>query len=429
MAVPFLRWVSLLTPGPSLSMTAPAASDATRWAHVVLVVFVGALAACQIGKVAPALPVIRAELGIAMVGAGWIASVYTGTAVAFGLIAGALADRYGPRNTLAAGLLLIAVGSLAGSAMHALGPMIASRIIEGMGFTLIVVSAPGLIFTFTAPRHRGLAMGIWGLFMPLGVTTMLLLAPVMLGLWGWRPLWWLNAGLALAAMALLFGTGIGGGRRLVDPTRLWRDLAVTVRRPEPWIFSIAFGLFSIQFSPMTAWLPTFLMEVQARSPEAAGAMAAFVAMMHAPGAVMGGWLVGRGLPRWLVIAVAMVLMALTTLATYALGLPPLVAYGAAVLFSVAAGLIPTVILTAAPAMAPSMAQVGAFNGILVLGANVGTLAGPPGFAAVVSAFDTWGAGGLYLALIALAGVAAAMVIRGLERRAALRKGDAAAEAR
>lgn len=402
-------------------MNAPVAT-ATRWPQVALIVFVGALAACQIGKVAPALPVMRADLGMDMVGAGWMASVYTGTAMVLGLVGGMLADRYGHRNTLVTGLLLIALGSMAGSQMDTLGPLIVSRIVEGMGFVLIVVSAPALIFGVVALKDRGLAMGAWGLFMPLGLTVMLLLAPVILDAWGWRVLWLVNAALALVAAALLVLSGIGGARKPVDPAKLWHDLAITVKLPAPWVLSIAFGVFSAQFSAVNAWLPTYLIETQGRSTAEAGAMAAFIAIIYAPGAVLGGFLVGRGVPRWLVIAGACGTMGLGGLIAFGLGLGPVASFGGIMLLSITAGLVPTAILAAAPVMAPSIAQVGAFNGILIHGANVGTLLGPPAFAGVVSHFGGWSGGGLYLMLVGLAGIVTALYIRRLEWRIAAQKG-------
>ncbi len=403
-------------------MTSPAAPVATRWSQVALIVFVGALAACQIGKVAPALPVMRADLGMDMVGAGWMASVYTGTAMVVGLLGGMLADRYGHRNTLVAGLLLIALGSTAGSQMDSLAPLIVSRIVEGLGFVLIVVSAPALVFGVVAPKDRGLAMGAWGLFMPLGLTVMLLLAPVILAAYDWRALWLFNAGLAVVAALLLVLSGIGGARKPVDPAKLWRDLAITVKTPAPWVLSIAFGIFSVQFSAINAWLPTYLIETQGRSTAAAGAMAAFIAIIYAPGAVLGGWLVGRGVARWLVIAAACGLMGLAGLIAFGLGLGPTASFGGIMLFSIVAGLVPTAILAAGPVMAPSIAQVGAFNGILIHGANGGTLVGPPAFAAVVSHFGGWSGGGIYLLIVGAAGIATAVFIGRLERRITRQKG-------
>jgi len=382
------------------------------------VVLVGALAACQIGKVAPSLPVLRADLDITMFGAGWIASVYPGTAVLLGLIGGALADRFGHRNAMAFGLLLIALGSAAGSMAGSLGPMLVTRVIEGAGFVFIAVAAPSLVIAATTARDRGLAMGFWGLFMPIGVTGMLLLAPVVLALSGWRALWLVNAGLGVAAIALLLASGVGRARVPVNSSQLWRELAVTVRSPAPWILAAVSVMFGLKYSAFNAWLPTYLMEVQGRSAATAGAMAAVVALAHAPGVLLGGWLVGRGLPRWVAIGGASLAMGLAALATFGLGLPPLVAFAAAVVFGFVSGLIPSAMLTAAPVFATSMAQIGAFNGIIIHGANVGVLGAAPAFAAVASNLGGWPAAGVYLALVGVTGMTSALAIRALERRKA-----------
>lgn len=381
-------------------------------------VLVGALAACQIGKVAPSLPVLRADLDITMFGAGWIASVYPGTAVLLGLVGGALADRFGHRNAMACGLLLIALGSAAGSAVDSLGPMIVTRVIEGAGFVFIAVAAPSLVIAATTARDRGLAMGFWGLFMPIGVTGMLLLAPVVLALSGWRALWLINAGLGVAAIALLLASGVGRARVPVNSSQLWRELAVTVRSPAPWILAAVSVMFGLKYSAFNAWLPTYLMEVQGRSAATAGVMAAIVALSHAPGVLLGGWLVGRGLPRWVAIGGGSLAMGLAALATFGLGLPPLAAFAAAVVFGFVSGLIPSAMLTAAPVFATSMAQIGAFNGIIIHGANVGVLGAAPAFAAVASNLGGWPAAGVYLALVGAAGTASALAIRALERRKA-----------
>jgi len=209
--------------------------------------------------------------------------------------------------------------------------------------------------------------------------------------------------LALGAAALLAFSGIGGARRSLDPARLWRDLGLVLKRPAPWVLSLAFGLFCGPFSAVSAWLPTLLIEMQARGTATAGAMAALIAIVYAPGSVLGGWLVGRGVPRCLVIGTGLGSMALGGLAAFGLGLWPAASCAAVILFSIAAGLIPTAILVAAPAMGPSLAQVGAFNGILIHGASVGTLVGLPALAAVVSSLGGWPAGGVYLASVCVAG--------------------------
>ena len=53
------------------------------------------------------------------------------------------------------------------------------------------------------------------------------------------------------------------------------------------------------------------------------------------------------------------------------------------------GVVAEAAFAAAPSLAPSPAQVGTINGILVQASNLGQFLGPPVLAAVVSGFGRW----------------------------------------
>lgn len=389
--------------------------------------FVGIVAAFHVGKVPSALPDIRLDLGIGMVSAGWIVSVYTGTAVVLALAAGVLADRMGHRNTLLGGLLLLAAGSAAGSAMDTQPALVAMRIVEGVGFVLIVVSAPSLILRSTAPKDHSFSLGIWAAFMPIGVTTMLVIAPFVLTQFGWRGLWQLNAAIPLAAFfaaLVMLRRPAASGTPSPPIGRIWSDLKLTVARPGPWVLSLSFAAFGAQFSTLTTWLPTFLIEVQGRTTTQASAMTAVVVSLTAVGAFAGGWILGRGVPRWALLAVCGAAMGPLGLATFAVGLPAGLSYAAALALSLVGGFIPAVILASVPDHAPSLAQVGATNGILLHGANFGPLLGPPVFAAVVSGLGGWTAGSISFLIVGFVSLFLALVIRHIERGMMPVSGDA-----
>ncbi|MCH8112776.1 MAG: MFS transporter [Proteobacteria bacterium] len=401
-----------------MSTTQVQTASHTQWDRITLIMFVGIVAAFHVGKVPSALPDIRVDLGIGMVSAGWIVSVYTGVAVVMALAAGVLADRLGHRNTLLGGLLLLAAGSAAGSAMDTQPALVAMRLVEGVGFVLIVVSAPSLILRATAPRDHSVSLGIWAAFMPIGVTGMLLIAPFVLTQFGWRGLWQLNAAIPLAAffivLAMLRRPAASGAPR--PPIgRIWSDLKITVARPGPWVLSLSFAAFGLQYSTLTSWLPTFMIEVQGRTTTQAATMTAIVVSLTAVGAFSAGWILRRGVPRWVLLAVCGFLMGPLGLATFSTGLPEGLAYTAALVLSLVGGLIPAVILANTPDHAPSLAQIGATNGILLHGANFGPLLGPPVFAAVVSGLGGWTAGGIAFLIIGFVSLFLALVIRRIER--------------
>ena len=144
------------------SPTPPPIAARTDWPVVLLVVGAGIVAAFQIGKAPAALPVLRADLNLSLVAAGWVISMFNVIGVALGMLIGAFADRIGHRRVVLAGLGLVAAASLAGAAAQAAFPLLASRFFEGLGFMMVVVAAPNLILRAASPGDLKLAFGAWG---------------------------------------------------------------------------------------------------------------------------------------------------------------------------------------------------------------------------------------------------------------------------
>jgi hypothetical protein len=88
------------------------------------------------------------------------------------------------------------------------------------------------------------------------------------------------------------------------------------------------------------------------------------------------------------------------------------------LFSGIGGLLPAACLAAAPAHAPAARDVASVNGLINQGSNLGTLAGPPLMAALVSWTGSWSGAGPLLPVMALVGVCLALLLRLVERRLA-----------
>ena len=108
-------------------------SPATRWGALALILFAGSVGAAQLGKLPAALPVIRAELGIDLVTAGWVISTIVLIGATGSLFAGMAGDRIGHRRVLVTGAALVALGSIAGAFSTSAHHLIASRIVEGVG--------------------------------------------------------------------------------------------------------------------------------------------------------------------------------------------------------------------------------------------------------------------------------------------------------
>ncbi len=119
--------------------------ETTEWRIIGLAVAAGIVGAFQIGKAAIALPALRADLGLGLAAAGWILSVFNLIGVLAGMPLGAVIGRLGDRRMLLAGLALIAAASLFGAMAPGAALLLATRIVEGLGFLVIVIAAPTLI--------------------------------------------------------------------------------------------------------------------------------------------------------------------------------------------------------------------------------------------------------------------------------------------
>ena len=167
------------------------------------------------------LPSIGRSLHTAVSGLQWTVAGYTIVLASLLMFSGAAADRIGRRTIFQVGLSLFTLGSWLCSLAPTLGWLIAFRILQGAGGSMLNPAALGIITnTFTRPAERARAIGVWdgvfGLSMALGPV----LGGVLVGSVGWRGIFWANIPVGLAAVSL---TAL-----FVPDSR-----AARVRRPDP----------------------------------------------------------------------------------------------------------------------------------------------------------------------------------------------------
>ena len=389
-------------------------TDRTRWSLVILALGAGMLAASQTGKVPPVLPLLRAEFGFGLVAAGLVASGFNAAGALFGVLAGTAADRIGRQRALAAGLGLLAMGSLAGALVRDGQMLLATRLAESVGFVLVVVAAPSLIAEASTARDRRLTLSFWGTYMPVGVAVVMAAAPVLVPAIGWRGLWLLSTGL-LAAVALLTAAT---ARRPGAPARHHGPkiaLKRTLARPGPWLLGFSFTVYSLQWFAVVAWLPTFAIEQMGLSAFEAAIATALVSLVNIVGSIASGFIMGRGAPRWVLLAAVNGGLGLLASGVFS-DAAPAFRIGCALAFSAFGGLLPGAVMAGVPVHAASPAELGATNGVIVQCANIGSFTGPPLMAVAVAALGGWQQGRWLLVAVGAVGVGLALLLRRVEAR-------------
>ena len=387
----------------------PASATATRWDIVLMALGAGILAGFQVGKVPPALPVLRESLGLDFVTAGWLTSIYYAIGAALGVAVGLLSDRAGPRRLMLLGVAFLSAGSLLGGLVSGSTWLLIARFIEGFGFVGITVTAPKLIATAARPRDYGLAFGIWGAYMPIGMAIAMLIAPALLEAVGWRGFW-----LVSAALAALFMVALGWSlhpRRwpaAFDAQALdWSGVRTTLIRVALWLFGLSFALYTLQWFAIMTWLPTFLIETQGRSAAGAAVWGAMVVASNALGNFAAAWLMHRHVRRWVLIGIAFCAMGGSSAGIFLTGTPADLKIVLAFVFSAVGGLLPAAAIAGAAAHAPRAAFVAMASGFVVQGAALGSLLGPPVMATAVEGLGGWAAS--WWVMLAVSGVGLGLV--------------------
>lgn len=150
-----------------------------------------------------ALPAINTTLGASVSQLQWVISAYALSTAGLLMLAGSVADRIGRRKVFQFGLTLFALGSLISSFAPNPEILIASRVVQGIGGSMLNPVALSIITnTFTEPRARARALGTWsaviGIAMALGPP----IGGVLVDLVSWRAVFWINVPIALAAILL-----------------------------------------------------------------------------------------------------------------------------------------------------------------------------------------------------------------------------------
>jgi MFS family permease len=369
-------------------------SDARRVEPALVVILAGVVAALHIGKLPPAIPVLRESLGLTLVQAGFLLSLVQLAGMTVGVVFGVVADGLGSRRSMTLGLVLLAIVSALGGLTQGVAPLMLLRAAEGFGFLLVVLPAPGWVRSLVEPQRASAMLGLWGAYMPLATALALLFGPLAITAIGWRGWWWTLAALS-AAMAIWLRHAVpasGGSATAASPSPWLARLRQTLAAPGPWLVALSFAAYSGQWLAVIGFLPSIYLQ-SGIVGTAVGVLTATVAAANMVGNIGSGRLLQRGVAPFRLLRIGFVTMGLAATATFAgsgdVGPPPALRYAAVLLFSGVGGLIPATLFALAVRLAPSEGTLSTTVGWVQQWSALGQFAGPPLVAAVASATGDW----------------------------------------
>src|ERR1700726_5032124 len=178
------------------------AGDRRRWLILGVIGIAQLMVVLDVTVMNIALPSAQRALGFTTVDRQWVVTAYT---LAFGsllLLGGRLADLLGRKVTFMVGLVGFAGVSAVGGASVNFAMLVTARACQGVFAALLVPTALSLLTTtFTEPKDRGKAFGVFGAIAVAGGAMGLLLGGVLTEYLSWR--WTLYVNLFFAGVAFV----------------------------------------------------------------------------------------------------------------------------------------------------------------------------------------------------------------------------------
>lgn len=354
----------------------PATGTSSAWMRITLIYCSGVAAALGLGKIATVGPLVTAELGLSLPQLGWAISAVVGVCAVAGLPASLFIRRYGAGRTLFAGLLLVTASGALSAAATGFVMLISFRLLEGVGYLLVIIAGPTLIAHLASERDRPAALAFWGTFVPVGIGLSTLLGGLLGSGLGWRG--WLVAAavlpLALAVMTW-FWLLPSSPRTASAPLPRTRALG------RPALLATAFCVISLLTLSVIVLLPTFLTAARGQDASGAGTLTSVISLISVAGGVITGMLLRRGVPTGLLVLSGVFIIPAAWFAFRDGGSTAEAVLGAGVI-SLENGILVALVFAALPFVVRSLDHLDVGNGLIAQLGCLGSLLGPPLFGLV-----------------------------------------------
>jgi EmrB/QacA subfamily drug resistance transporter len=194
-------------------------ADSRRWLVLATICCAALMIVLDVTVMNLALPSAQRALGFTNADRQWIVTAYSLSFGSLLLFGGRLADLIGRKVTFLAGLAGFAAASAVGGASVSFTMLVTARACQGVFAALLAPSALSLLTTtFTDPKERGRAFGVYGAVAASGSGLGLLIGGALTSYASWR--WCMYINLVFAAIAITGGLLVLGRQPRTPGARL-----------------------------------------------------------------------------------------------------------------------------------------------------------------------------------------------------------------
>ena len=372
------------------------------WVILAVVYLASVVAPLNQFKVPPIMPILMERFQLDLTQAGLLMSIFSAVGLLLALPAGMALQRYGSRKTIVTALGFLALGGAMGALSQNYALLLGSRVLEGVGMGLIGVAAPATIAMWFPPEKRGMPMGIWATWVPIGSVAIYNLAPSLASSFGWQAVWWFGTGFAILLMilaALLIThppTPANKAAKAQPEPQLRKALA----NRNIWLLALSFACMNVVIVCIGTFYPTFLSEVRNYPLGQAATISSIVTFLSLFSSPLAGWLSDKLGSRRMLFTYPFLLIGVMLLFPFTVtGWLIIAVMG---VMGLVIGVIPSATFAAAPEIMGDHQLAGLGLAVISIGQNAGQLVGPIMFGAVVQNWG-WAAAGYMIIPICIIG--------------------------
>ncbi len=384
------------------------AKKVAAWIPVWAIIVASILISTQYGKVPPSQPSMIDALGISYTMQGLLMTAFSASALVMAMVfGGTLIDRLGARKVISVALLASVLGNVIALFATNDAALLATRVLEGAGYGVTMTAGPVIIAAWYEPKKRGIASGVWGANVGLGMLLSTGIANPILAATDWTGMWVFSlvstvlalllvvicvkmpecapradAGAVSVDAAAASAPADGSSPEIPKHGLLWGYCA-------PFAILTAFMFFLVggATDAFNSFTVTYLNVELDRPYTEANLTSMLASFGMLVGSVVIGVIFARAKDKMLVLIVNIALCAVFLFAWFNMDASMPVTYAAGFLGGCFLGAAPALFFAIPPFVARSPHTVGAAVALVVLGQNLGTLAIP---AIVGGVLDTSG---------------------------------------
>ena len=150
-----------------------------------------------------AFPAITAWFQIDVDAVQWLVIAYLLPMSGFVLVFGKLGDLYGHRRIFMLGMLISLLAHILSGLAPSYGSLLCLRVLQGLGFGLILGSGPALMTFLVDEDLRSRVLSMYTMMFGVGMAVGPIMGGLVIDIWGWQAVFWYRAPLAAFAFLLL----------------------------------------------------------------------------------------------------------------------------------------------------------------------------------------------------------------------------------